>query len=302
VESEGLKEQYLENFEEFFQRAIATGDKRESWRLTQEPMYRGEGSDKRDLIPVALREDKLKSNLEREQVNHELVLLERMWRKLYREGYQMAIGKDTMRRYFLNDGLIPEDMENWIPKDLAELVAFGQHHGMPTRLLDFTRDKWVAMRFAAESALRRNLRLIEFGKDIKNERIALWEMQSQFADKLKKFGIDMPLKRITPNYTMNPNAFAQQGVLLHWEVSAPFDCLTDKRSLNKKISDFLQEYEFHYEPVLTKFTIPATDCAKILKRLNQFGYTASKLFPGGEGILKEIKEEDAIQRFESMLG
>ncbi len=42
---------------------------------------------------------------------------------------------------------------NWPPPEVLSFMAFAQHSGIPTRLLDFTTDGYVAAYFAAKKAL-----------------------------------------------------------------------------------------------------------------------------------------------------
>lgn len=88
----------------------------------------------------------------RGQANHEWGLVSSLARRLTSSG---RVDDETMDR--VEDSLLKE-ASTWIQElrhatyvnPLAKL-AYLQHHGVPTRLLDFTSSPWMAVFFAAES-------------------------------------------------------------------------------------------------------------------------------------------------------
>jgi len=76
--------------------------------------------------------------------------------------------------------IIPGD--EWPPDDLLELIATAKHHGVPTRLLDFTFNPLVAAYFAASDALTWH----EAPSHAKNSadpgKFAVWAVDLNFID------------------------------------------------------------------------------------------------------------------------
>lgn len=99
----------------------------------------------------------------------------------------------------------------WIPDDLFEIAGIAQHYGIPTRLLDWTQDLFVALYFAASGALK-------VKENQEKENMVIWALNSTLVD---TFRYEKPLKIIIPQYNSNPNLCAQKGLFTLWQVKIP---------------------------------------------------------------------------------
>ena len=141
---------------------------RQMFQTPYKPIYRGQGNGAWGLISTVLRRDGNDpvavvwgngANAD-EQVFVEIQLLEMFAQYCDQVGIRipndsMEFRKTTLTtrrqdKYFIQPEL-------WPNPELFEVMALAQHHRVPTRLLDWTKNPYAAVYFAASSALSKGI-------------------------------------------------------------------------------------------------------------------------------------------------
>jgi hypothetical protein len=257
---------------------------------SQKLIYRGQADAVWSLVPALLRDDK--ANLIRRIVQDEEKLPKRGHQILYEEGFVetfvnacdsqgLVVPGDSpeLRKIighkYTNDYIFGERL--WPDAELLPVMALAQHHGVPTRLLDWTKYSYVAAFFAASSAIQH-----DFDTD-KEKNIAIWaldvEGKNLYADLLEI--VDVP-------GATSINLAAQGGC---------FTCV--RKNYKKGGEDFdeaMDKLEGNHLDRLWKFTAPASTSKIILQFCEYIGITASILFPGYDGAAKHFL--DSVHRWD----
>jgi hypothetical protein len=238
-------------------------------------IFRGHGDASWPLLPTALRAEtwrgdgdwaflapyRPKDHSELHRWGIELMILTRFGELVDEAGLPLPEGgHGFLRRIERRRPTNPR----WIEQSAA-LAALAQHHGVPTRLLDFTRRGPVAAYFAVQPPRTSAEDLCVYALDTEAIR--------------SRTDQDVVWRRLlrAPR-SSNPNLHAQAGLFVAWssEDVRPIDELLEPLS---------------GPPFLYKLCLPRGRALELRALLRANGVTAMSLFPGADGIVQFMKAD-----------
>jgi hypothetical protein len=182
-------------------------------------LFRGHGKDSYKLIPSALRPDrplgaltKHKCDSYKSQVFAEIDALTEFFLLADKRGLVLPDDSQQLRRLLethrskMGQATVSSSHpdEPWPHDNLLSPLALAQHYSLPTRLLDWTRNVFVAAYFAAEEASNPESK--------QDEKLAVWALHYPAMGTLHEIDRQHePIIIVTAPSASNPNLRAQQG-------------------------------------------------------------------------------------------
>ncbi len=162
---------------------------------------------------------------------------------------------------------------DWPKPDVLPLLALAQHHGVPTRLLDFTFDPRVVAYFAVREAGKSSIDGIE-------HRFAIWCI---YLPTVIRKSMDFSVVEV--ERAANPFLFAQRALFI---IDRRLDD-QPRESVSPSLDERIEKLSESENAVL-KVTAPASAYAEVLSRLSCEGIDLPHLMPTYDNVVRHLEQ------------
>jgi len=174
------------------------------------------------------------------------------------------LNSDTQDKYYITPSL-------WPNPDLIELMALAQHHGVPTRLLDWTRQPYVSAYFAVSAAMSN----YKSWKD--GSKLSVWVLNTT------KLALYPNVNLVQVPGSTSPHLSAQSGLFTVHPHSG-------SRGEHFKIHGLETEFKTLPDTPLIKLTLPVMEANDLYRLCQKVGLNGATIYPSADGAGKAVQD------------
>jgi hypothetical protein len=152
-----------------------------------------------------------------------------------------------------------EEMPDVLRSNKMAMLGLAQHHGLPTRLLDWSESPYVAAFFAFSG-------YVQHGMTDSDKHVAIWVLDTENPAWNEENGCTLVKVPALWNQRIR-NQFGRFTYL-----RAPYDTL----------EEYVGQFELG-EVSLRKYLVPVRDFRRAMSELDAMGLTHARIYPGLEG-------------------